>query len=201
MGSPVYVTFKVDVFYQTFLRAYFEQYDLLFEFPAKSEFNILLEFLVKKQPRAQRSPDPEIDFMNQLEIHKKTQYGDQAFNVQLQYMEHKNVLSYNFIPPAGERIFNDKIKDLFKLVFHKHVDQAIHRIGLRKKDAIYSFMDEFNMSVSRSERLNKNYQRYEEKLTREYDRWNAAKRQAKHRKKNKKTLSVKRQKSSERHGL
>lgn len=174
MASNVYVTFRLDPFYQTFLRAYFDQYELLFEFPKRNEFNILLEFLVMKQPATQ----------------KKMEYGDESFNVRLQNMEYKNVVVYNYISKAGHKAFIERVEDLFKLIFHKHVDQAIHRAGLKKKAAIHLFMDKYEMGEYNSDRLTKNYQRYENRLIHYYDRFKGAQRQAKYRKKNKKNLPV-----------
>ncbi len=173
MASNVYVTFKLDPFYQTFVRAYYDQFDLLFEFPKKDEFNILLDFLVMKQPGTPKSID----------------YGEHSFHVRLPNMEYKNVLVYNYISSTGSKLFVDRIEDLFKLIFHKHVDQAIHKIGLKKKDAIHTFMDKFNMGEYDPERLNKNYQRYEARLIHYYDRFKSAQRQTKFRKKNKNKIS------------
>ena len=174
MASNVFVTFKVDPFYQVFLRSYFKQNEILFEFPRGTDFNILLGFLLMKQPGTP----------------KKYDYGDESLQVLLQYMKHKNVLVYNYISISGNRIFNEKIEDLFKLIFHKHVDQAIHRVGLRKKDAIHSFMEKYNMGDFSTDRLTKSYQRYEDRLVKEYDRWKGAQRQTRHRKRRKKKLSV-----------
>lgn len=174
MASNVIITFNLDPFYQTFLRAFFDQNDLLFEFPKRHEFNILLEFLTMKQPATP----------------KKTEQSEESFHVRLQNMEHKNVMVYNYISMAGRKMFVRKVEDLFRLVFHHHVDEAIHKVGLRKKDAIHSFMEKYLMIEFDSGRLVKNYQRYESKCIHYYDRFKAAQRQQKHRRKNRKNLPV-----------
>ena len=175
MASNVYVTFKLEPFYQAFLRSYYVQREILFEFPKGSDINLLLGFISMKQPREQI---------------KSLDFGNEAFHVLLPNMEYKNVLVYNYISHTGRKVFQQKVEDLFKLVFHSHVDRAIHKDGIRKRDALMLFLEKYELDDFSSDRVTKSYQRYIDKIEREYDRYKSAQRQNKFRKKTKKKLSV-----------
>lgn len=171
MASPILVTLKLDPFYQRFLRSYYNCEEPVMEFPCREDFNILLAHLVGKTPKIKSGEKLE-----------KKDFGEYTFIVALPYIEHKDVFYYNHFSERSLQIFQTKVYDFFKMIFHGDLNHSVHNLGIPKNDAIRLFMEKYNLLVDDEDRIKKGYYRYEKRLLTEFYRWNQKKRVQKHRK-------------------
>ena len=84
--------------------------------------------------------------------------GDNYLEINIPFSDEKNPL-YNFhLSEKSKRIMADRIEREFKLTFRDDIN-ASRLSGLKKKDAIYLFIDKYDLSPDIFDRLVKDYQR------------------------------------------
>jgi hypothetical protein len=152
MPSGVFTSFKLDPFFQQFLRSYFDQSEeLVFHFPKGEDLLRKLEVLLR--------PVPE---------NYKPRKHDWLFHVELPYMKYKDPRTHNYLSETSGKIFARNIRDFFETVFHEKVSEY-RNAGFEYKDCVYIFMEEFHLPVSATDRLIKDFQRYRNRIRyREY---------------------------------
>lgn len=112
--------------------------------PKKDNLSKLVNMLLAKIP-----PD-----------YKPAQPRENALTIQLNYYKDKDVRSYNYLSANSQKIIIDRIDDLFKLEFRRHVDKLLLG-GLKNQlESAYSFMEAFNLPDSVLYDLLQDYQRY-----------------------------------------
>ncbi len=146
MASTITVKIKLDPFYQEFLRKHFKkQTTNYFMFDKSSDLSIAFQALLIKPPSDYEPFD----------------YGEESFEIEIPYNEHKDPYSYNYISKKANTILNSKIEAYFNSIFHEEVNK------LRKppydftiQNAIYVFMTNYDLSPKYFDRLEKNHKRY-----------------------------------------
>jgi hypothetical protein len=112
--------------------------------PRKDNLNRLINFLLKPPPQNWK---PE-------------HYGDNNLAVQLPYYEDKNVKVHYYLSAKAQHTVANRFDDMFNLDFRKHVDKIL-LLGVKNQiDAIYSFMEKYDLPEDVVSDLLKDYQRY-----------------------------------------
>lgn len=143
--SDYTVTVRLEPFLQRFLKAQFEQSSgQNFKFPARHNFNTMLEFMVTKQPKDFLPPD----------------YGEDTFRIELPTMEYKNVAVHNYLSEKRQIILCKKIKEFMYMKFNFQLSEAIRRYNMTREQAIDFLMEEFGFIPDDYDRLLKEYQRW-----------------------------------------
>lgn len=114
-----------------------------FQLKKRDNFSKLLNFLLAPAP----------------DDYKPENYGPNTFQVQLPFYEDKNVLKHYYLSPVSQAIIIRRFNDMFELTFREHVDKCLLS-GLRQNEAIYSFIEKYQLSVDVVSDLKKDYQRY-----------------------------------------
>lgn len=144
MSTGVICTMKLDPFYQAFLRARFEQIgDGVFSFPKGHDLSLMLQFLLKPKPR---------DF-------DCSEWGEWAFRIEVPFMEHKNPQTYNYLSEARTIVLTSRIMRYWKFLAHDIITEARRR-GMQKKEIIYFLLEEMDIPVFYSDRIEREYSRY-----------------------------------------
>lgn len=148
MASGVLTSFKLDPFFQQFLRAYFNQdADAVFSFPKGHDLLRRLEVLLRPVP----------------DDYKPRRQSYQLFHIELPYMRYKNPRTHNYLSETNSKIFARNIRDFFKTVFHEKM-QEYRNAGFDYKDCVFIFMDEYDLPVDATDRLIKDFQRYRNRI-------------------------------------
>lgn len=112
--------------------------------PRKDNLNRLINFLLKPPPRHWR----------------EVNYGEHNLSVQLPYYEDKNVKVHYYLSDKAQHTITNRFDDMFNLEFRKHVDKLL-LLGVKNQlDAIYSFMEKYELPEDIISDLLKDYQRY-----------------------------------------
>lgn len=86
-------------------------------------------------------------------------YGSDNLCILLPWYEDKNVLKHYYLSPYKQKVFVNRFNEFFQVTFRAHVDKYILR-GVKQKEAIYLFMEEYSLPEDTISDLQKDYQRY-----------------------------------------
>jgi hypothetical protein len=112
-------------------------------FPRKDNFSLMLhKFLQKETPSYSR--------------YRK---GYAKLTMKLPYFEDKNVLSNFNLLPWQQATLISKIEVIFRLTFRDEINEFL-LLGIKRKDAIYLFMEKHGISEDSFDMLKKDYHRY-----------------------------------------
>lgn len=112
--------------------------------PKKDNMNRLINMLLKPPP-------PDWHYEN---------FGENNVAVQLPYYEDKNVKVHYYLSKRAQRIVSNRFDDLFNLEFRRYIDKML-LLGVKNQlDAIYSFMEVYDLQEDVISDLLKDYQRY-----------------------------------------
>lgn len=112
--------------------------------PRKDNLNRLINFLLRPPPK---------DWIPE-------HYGEFNLAVQLPYYEDKNVMVHYYLSEAAQRTVASRFDDMFNLEFRRHVDKLLLLGVTNQLDAIYSFMEAYQLPEDIISDLLKDYQRY-----------------------------------------
>ncbi len=147
MASGVFTSFKLDPFFQQFLRSYFDQTgDIVFSFPKGDDLLRKLEVLLRQVP----------------DNYKRRSHAS-TFHVELPYMRYKDPRTHNYLSETSGKIFARNIREFFEAVFHEKVNEY-RNAGFEYKDCVLIFMEEFQLPVDSTDRLIKDFQRYRNRI-------------------------------------
>lgn len=112
--------------------------------PKKDNMNRLINMLLKPPPQ---------------DWHYEN-FGENNVAVQLPYYEDKNVKVHYYLSKRAQRIVSNRFDDLFNLEFRRYIDKML-LLGVKNQlDAIYSFMEVYDLQEDVISDLLKDYQRY-----------------------------------------
>lgn len=78
----------------------------------------------------------------------------------------KDPAVFNYLSIRSTSILKQKLQEMMSAELHGWIDHAHHTLGLKYKDALYSFMVNFNIDESAEDALWKNYQRWRDRVRR-----------------------------------
>lgn len=153
MSSQIYVTLKLDPFYQAFLRARFQvPPGEPFRFSKGHDLSLFFQAMLRPLPADYREPD----------------FGQNAFVVEIPWMEHKNPLTYRYVSPERNVMFCGRVMRYWKMVAHDIIYQA-RKMGMEKKEIIFFLLEELEIPLQYSDRVERDYSRYlAEERTRQF---------------------------------
>lgn len=144
MSSQIYCTLKLDPFYQAFLRARFEQQEgETFRFTKGHDLSLFFQAMLKPIPPGWKEPD----------------YGEDAFTIEIPWMEHKNAQTYRWISPERNVMLCSRVMRYWKMVSHDIISQA-RKLGMEKKEIIFFLLEEMEIPLQYSDRVEREYSRY-----------------------------------------
>jgi hypothetical protein len=159
MVSKYYVTIKLDVHYQLFLRHQFQCDKDIFEFPPRHKFNTMLEHFLGA---------------NATDV-SDTDYGDDSFRIAIPQMEYKNAANYRYLSQIKEVIYRQKLKEYYNWIIEDRIRQLMKcpdkmedgsMIKLDRQQCTLILIDEYgfdNASQDAFDRLYKLITRYNRK--------------------------------------
>lgn len=112
--------------------------------PKKDNLNRLINMLLKPPPTSWRVEH----------------YGQKNLAVQLPYYDDKNVKVHYYLSARAQTTVSNRFDDLFNLEFRRHVDKMLLLGVMNQLDAIYSFMEAYDLPEDVISDLLKDYQRY-----------------------------------------
>jgi hypothetical protein len=144
MPSGIFCTVRLDPFYQAFLRARFEQPPgEPFRFSKGHDLSLFFQAMLRPLP-----PD-----------HPEPDHGENAFVIEIPWMEHKNPQTYRWISPERNVMFCGRVMRYWKLISHDIIAQA-RRLGMEKKEVIFFLLEELEIPLQYSDRVEREYSRY-----------------------------------------
>jgi len=143
MPSGIITTMKLDPFYQQFLRAQFHNADIVFRFPPRHDLLMRLECFLTKTP------------LN----YKRQDYGENTFRIELPYMEHKDVMYYNYLSENSQALFAQRVKDFYRMIVHE-LFADYRRKGFFKTEIVYLIIEDFSFTTSDYDRILKDFNRF-----------------------------------------
>lgn len=150
MASGVLTSFRLDPFFQQFLKTYFHQNDdTVFSFPKGHDLFRRLEILLRPVPTDYR-PKKQNPWL---------------FYVELPFMKHKNPRTHNYLSETSGKIMARHIRDFFDAVFHEKMNEY-RKAGFEYQECVYIFQEEFSLPLDSTDRLIKDFQRYRNRLRR-----------------------------------
>ena len=141
MASDVIINIKVDQTLIAFMENLYGPQPITF--PRKDNFNLLLHHLV--------SPA--------LQDRREKQYAESNLAIVLPYFDDKNVFYNYYLNERRQRIFEQSVDNLFRITFRCEIDRAL-RLCITRIDAVYVFIDKYNLDINCFDMLIKDYQRY-----------------------------------------
>lgn len=155
MSSGICVNFRLDPFYQQFLRTYFACNDIVFRFPNRSryKFNELIHYLLDYPP----------------ENFKLHDFNELSFRVEIPYAEYFDIVQRNYVSEKGLNIFSQKVREFYLFVFHEHMKESVVKLKLPVTDSIDRFVEKYigNHAVY-DERLKKDFTRTKQRIRMDY---------------------------------
>lgn len=169
MASGIFINIRLEVFYQRFLRGYFNNNNIVFTFPKRSAYkwNELLHWLVNYPPANLKIKD----------------YGEENFRVELPWAEHFDIQSRNHMSERSQEIFRRQVRSFYLNTMFAFIDELVHKQKLTKKDAMDRFMEMHQMADLNDDRVKKEVQRYRQRIITDYYNRNSGFRMKKYRKK------------------
>jgi hypothetical protein len=159
MGSGIVVTIKLDRFYQQFLRGHFGVDANPFIFPNRHDLLLRFEAFLSIAPR---------DW-------KPVQLGEEAFHIEIPYMEHKDPNCYNYISKEKNNLFAVRVREFQRMIFHEEF-RSLKKTGYNRQECIQIMLEDFGID-----------QTYFDRVVKEYDRWLISQRQLRYKKNVKKS--------------
>lgn len=148
-----FIELRLDPFYQTFLRAHFQQNEIVFEFPKAHPLVIKLEYLLSKNP-PDFKPSPTDPTDNEI------------FKIAIPNMEYKNADYYNYLSDKSKKHMVLAIKDFYKFIVNEEIIRARNK-GIPKLMIVDKIIEDFNLTEFDPERISRAYTRF---LKTEYNR-------------------------------
>jgi hypothetical protein len=146
MSSQIYCTLKLDPFYQAFLRARFQQpAGEPFRFSKGHDLSLFFQAMLRPVPPGHKDPD----------------YGQSAFVVEVPWMEHKSAETYRYVSQERNVMFCSRVMRYWKMVSHDIISQA-RRLGMEKKEVIFFLLEELEIPLQYSDRVEREYSRYKQ---------------------------------------
>lgn len=112
--------------------------------PRRDNLNRLINLLLREAPEKYR---PE-------------HYGEYNLAIRLPYYEDKNIHKFYYLNEKSQHIIVNRFDDLFKLTFRRHMDKVMLLGVMQQQDAVYTFMQEYDLPEDINSDLLKDYQRY-----------------------------------------
>jgi hypothetical protein len=159
--TGIYVTIRLDPFLQQFLRGYYECNEVVFSFPRQSSKCWL--------PLALKTAlwFPPLNFKPQT-------YGEETFRIEIPEMKDKDPDYHNHISDRANMEFCRSVRSFYNSVVYSFFDEAKHaKYGA--KSIVSMFIDRYQIDAI-----------YEDRVARDYSRYNLNLRVKKFRFKNKK---------------
>lgn len=141
MPSPMTIKIKCEPHIITFFTRIFGKMPI--SLPKGHVLGYVLRHLLDRPPK------------DHIEIHDE---GANFLEIRIPFNDEKNPLYNFYLSEQSKRIFADRIEREFKLMFREDIN-ASRLAGLKKKDAIYLFIDKYDLSPDIFDRLIKDYQR------------------------------------------
>ena len=141
MPSQVVLKVKCDEYLIKFLETLYGPSPI--NFPKNSHFINILDLFLEKPPLNHKQPD----------------YGSKSLEIQLPFLEVKDVRSYNFLSETKQRIFRQELWKFFRIQFTSEISKCIC-LKIYRKDAIELFMEKYNLPIDSTDMLEKAYQRF-----------------------------------------
>lgn len=114
---------------KAFLVSVYKQEPPIF-FPKKDKLSDLLQLLLAKPPKDA----------------KYCQGGEDHLEVIIPYFENLNIMSYHYLSVHNQHVFARRIKQIFWVTFEEFMDECF-RHDIRRNDAIYLFIEKYNLPV------------------------------------------------------
>ena len=146
MSSGIFVTIKLDLFLQSFLRGYFRNNNIVFSFPKESRKNYLpgVLKLCVDYPPAQIQP---------------RDLGESEFKIELPLWADKNPYSQNYISERANVEFERAIADFYYPIAYSEF-QEMRAVNLKGPTIVNLFMDKYNLPEEFRDRLLRDYTRF-----------------------------------------
>jgi hypothetical protein len=141
MPSPVIIKVQSEPYLIKFMEKLYGSSPL--NFPKKSNWHTMLEYFLDKPPMNWIEPD----------------FGEATMQIQLPFLENKNVLSNHYLSPVKQRVLTDEMKRFFKITFRTELSKMIV-MGLQRQQALEIFIEKYGLSMDCWDFLEKDYQRY-----------------------------------------
>jgi len=167
MSSGISIKIKLDPFLQSFLREIYKQPSGLFRFPPRTDLSTKLSAMIRMAPRNKttRLYDlMDVKWIYPPEPIKRVDYGDDTFEIEIPFMQGKNLDQYNYLPQNSSKILSSHIHQYFKMVFHEEIND-LRYLGFQKKECVVMFMNKHFIDEDYFDRLMKDYTRYCSKVT------------------------------------
>jgi hypothetical protein len=129
MKERLTVKIHIEPYLKAFLLSCYNQEEPIF-FPKKDKLNDLLQILLSKPPRD----------------HKPVAREGDHLEVVLPYFENINIMSYHYLSSTNQRIFARRVRQIFWVTFEDFMDECF-RNDMRRNDAIYLFIEKYNLPV------------------------------------------------------
>jgi hypothetical protein len=144
MSSGIYCTLKLDPFYQAFLRSRFQvPDDQVFRFSKGHDLSLFFQAMLRPAPPHFEDPD----------------FGEDTFIVEIPFMEHKNPATYRYVSPERMVMFSSRVMRYWKMIAHDIISQA-RKMGMEKKEIIFYLLEELEIPLQYSDRVERDYSRY-----------------------------------------
>lgn len=144
--TGIYVTIRLDPFLQQFLRGYFECDEVVFSFPRQSGkcwLPLAFKTALWYAPR---------------DFRPKT-YGDETFRIEIPEMKDKDPEYHNYISDRANSEFGKAIRSFYSSVAYSFFDEAKYaRYG--PKSIISMFIDRYSIDPVFEDRVARDYSRY-----------------------------------------
>jgi len=161
--TGITVTIRLDPFLQQFLRGYFECNAIVFSFPRQSRkqwLTIALKAALWYPP----------------ENYKPQTWGEETFIIEIPEMNEKDPLSQNYISERANAEFTRAIKTFYEGVVYQFFDEMkVARYGA--KSIVALFVDRYGIN-----------DKFEDRIARDFSRYNNTIRNKKFREKDKKNI-------------
>lgn len=119
----------MEPYLKAFLLSCYNQEPPIF-LPKRDKLNDMLQLLLAKPPKDHKPAPPDPD---QLEV-------------VIPYFENLNIMSYHYLSPANQQRFARRVKQIFWVTFEDFMDECF-RHDMRRNDAIYLFIEKYNLPV------------------------------------------------------
>jgi hypothetical protein len=140
------VTTQLDVFYQVFLRSFFDCNKVFFEFPRDHD----LEMLISSTMRGSDSDAPD--------------FGKESFEIEVPVQYYKEKSDVYILPPTALKLFIKRVKAFYWMEFHSEMTDLTNK-GYENLDAVDFFRLKYRLPDDEKTiaRLIKHFYRFRKK--------------------------------------
>jgi hypothetical protein len=148
--SAIYVDVRLDPFYQTFLRHFFNSHELVFSFPKQNKYrwSQLLHMLVVRVPPNYRYCD----------------YGEDHFRIELPQSHRIWVGTHCYLTPYAQSFLANRIRGFYLLCLYTFYEEAVIKCGAVKLEAAEMFQLKYGLQLFDLDRIIKDLTRYKQKI-------------------------------------